>query len=182
MSTRPRRPAGSRNHPVKADLSGAFEGGRVDVADLKQEIEDWKDNLEGNNMEHLPKYDEVSECHEALESALERLEGVEPPEHIQDVCADYTQDTRQSALSRSGRLGNALEALAAAKDAAESWLEANPDLEVMDDADAIEEGEDEITQDDIDERQRQRNEVEEFVNELEEAVGELEGVNFPGMY
>jgi len=38
---------------------------------LKEESGSWKENMEGANMEHLPKYDEVSECYDALETAYD---------------------------------------------------------------------------------------------------------------
>lgn len=182
---RPRRPAGSRNFPVTSDVSGAFDTGRSDVQDLKQEIEDWKSSLESNNMEHLPKYEELEECYGYLETASDALEGVEPPECVQGVSANFTIDTRTSANSRSGRLQNAMNALDAAKSSCEAWLDENEELEATDteDEDAPKEGEAGfVSDDDVSEREQQRSDVEEFQNELENAYSELENVGFPGMY
>ena len=39
-------------------LDAAIEEFSSVVESLKEEIESWKDNLEGSNMEHLPKYEE----------------------------------------------------------------------------------------------------------------------------
>lgn len=177
-----RRPAGSRNHPVKADLATAFEDGKSEVDELKGEIEEWSESLESNNMEHLPKYEEVTEAKDALEAGLEALESITVPDFLEEIDASYTQDTRKKAQSRSYRLGNAQNALDAAKCAAEAWLEENEALELMSDADAIEDGAEEVTQAMVDERQAQRDAAEEFVNELDGAMDELNNVSFPSMY
>lgn len=180
--TKTRRPAGERAKPVTSTIDGAFEEGKDEAVCLKDEIVEWKDNLEANNMEAMPKYDEVSEAADALESGADSLESLEVPECLQGVEVSYTIDTRRKAQSRSGRMGNALAALDAAKSGAEAWLEDNPELEANEDDDDRDEDEELVTQADADEREQQRSEVEEFVNELENAYGELEGVCFPGMY
>lgn len=185
---RRRRPAGQREYPVTAVLEGAFEDGRSEVESLKEEMGDWKDSLESNSMEHLPKYEEVSECADCLEAALDILEMIEAPSPLSDGAANYTRDTRQSAGSRSGRLGNAQNALEAAKSAAEGWLDDNPELTVVerDEEDEDNEGtlgEDETyDQADADQRDSDRSEAETFVEQLQEALDELDNVSFPGMY
>jgi len=186
--TRTRRPAGSRAHPVTTTLGSAFEDGRSDVEGLYEEMNDWASNMEGNSMEHLPKYDEVTEARDALETANDTLGGIEPPDAIADLEVHFTTDTRQNAQSRSGRMGNVLQALGAAKDAAEAWMEENPELEVsepdeefIDGNEPLEE-EEKVTQEQVEEREAARTEVEEFLNELDSAISEAEGVSFPGMY
>ena len=183
---RPRRPAGQRAKPVTATCEGAWEDGKSEVESLKEEIEEWKSSLESNNMEHLPKYEELEECYGELESGYDTLESIDFPSVLSDVQVSYTQDTRQQAQSRSGRLSNALGALEAAKSEAESWLENNPELEVVerDEEDEEQELEDGQTygQDEADARENERSEVEEFINQMDEAISSLENVNFPGMY
>jgi hypothetical protein len=176
-----------RAKPINASAEGAWEDGKSEVESLKEEIGEWKDNLEGNNMEHLPKYEEVSECADTMESALDTLEGIDFPECLSDVPVNYTQDTRQSAQSRNGRLSNALSALYASKEAGEAWLEENPELELVDLSERDEEDQelDEGESDDqqaVDARESDRSAVEEFINEMDNAIGELENVSFPGMY
>lgn len=179
---RPRRPAGARNFPVTTDVEGAFSSGREDVTSLKEEMEEWKDNLEGNNMEHLPKFEEVSECFDALDNGVGTLEGIEVPSCLDGVTVAYTTDTRQSAGSRSGRMANALNALDAAKSACEAWLEENPELEA-DEAEGYDgDPDDFISEEAVQERETERGEVEEFMNELENGYSELENASFPGMY
>jgi chromosome segregation ATPase len=184
---RPRRPAGRRDFPVQTDLSGALDGGTTDIEGLKDEMEEWASNLESNNMEHLPKYEEVNEAKDQLETAVDTLQGLEVPEHLEDLDARYTIDTRTSAQSRSGRLDNAMNALNAAKDAAQAWLDEHEALEATDTEDPDEladlEAKDEVvTQEMADEDAAQVEATEQFVNDLESAIGDAEGVSFPGMY
>lgn len=176
------RERGERAKLVTSTIDGAFEEGKSEVECLKDEITEWKDNMESNSMENLPKFDEVSECADAIESGMDTLDSLEVPECLQGVEVTYTVDTRRKAQSRNGRMGNALSALDAAKAGAEAWLEDNEELEANEDDEERDEEDELVTQAEADEREEQRSAVEEFINELENAYGELEGVSFPGMY
>jgi chromosome segregation ATPase len=48
-----------------------------DLEELMSEMESWRDNMSSANMEHLPKYDEVSEAYDNLESMKDELEGID---------------------------------------------------------------------------------------------------------
>jgi hypothetical protein len=189
----------SRFHPMPADISGAFDNGRSEVESLKDEMEEWSGNMEGANMEHLPKFEEVTEAKDALENALNTLEGIEVPEFLEGEDASYTNDTRtRESRTRGVRLQNALNALDAAKACAQNWLDENDELELTeaqpideDDPPAEDEDgdaedpvaeEDVVTQEMVDERYEQREAAEQFINEMDDAMGELENVSFPGMY
>lgn len=111
---RPRRPAGSRNAPVSSTIQGALEDANSEIEALYSEMEEWASSLESNSMEHLPKYDEVEEARQYLETPKDTLESFELPDGIGDISLSYTQDTRRSAGSRSGRLSNATTAMDAA--------------------------------------------------------------------
>lgn len=152
---RPRRPAGTRNHPVTSTIGGAIESAVSVIEELHTEMEDWASNMEGNSMEHLPKYDEVNEAKDALESPKDELEGLDLPEEVSGVEVSYTQDTRQSANSRSGRLNNALDELRAAEAGLDSEVERLEEL---------------------------LEKAREAKDTLEAQISELESVNFPGMY
>lgn len=179
---RPRRPGGKRNATMMSTIQDAYEGGKADVEELKGEIEEWQQNLEGNNMEHLPKYEEVSECLSGLEAGLDSLEGIDFPECLEGIDVTYTHDTRISSQSRSTRLSNALNGLHASKDAADNWLSENEALEA-DDAEGYDgDPDDFVTEEMAEERDTQRSAVEEFINEMDNAISELENVSFPGMY
>jgi Sec-independent protein translocase protein TatA len=176
----------SRNHPVQSDLSGAIDECRSEVESLRDEMEEWGSNMEGNNMEHLPKYEQVTEARDNLSNGLDALEGLEVPEFLESESANYTVDNRtRESRTRAVRLQNALNALDAARAAAQSWLDDddNAELEVVE-PDAEDEDDDRtpVTQDEVDERQAQREQAEELINELDNAEGELQNVEFPGMY
>lgn len=180
---RPRRPAGSRNHPVTSTILGAIEGAASVIEELHSEMDEWASSLEGNNMEHLPKYDEVSEARDALDSPKDELQSIDLPEEIAGVEVKYTQDTRKSAGSRAGRLGNAADELRAAEAGLEGWLELTF-IEVS------EEEVDDITLDEhetaveseADERNELREKAQEALDTIQNQLGELDNVCFPGMY
>lgn len=179
-----RRKAGSRVHPVKTFLGSAFEDARSEVECLMEEIREWQESLESNNMEHLPKYEEVSACYNELESANDLFQSLEVPEALEELEISFTQDTRQEANSRRGRMGNADTALCAVQSAAEDWLSENEELELTpdEDLDQLPDGQEPVTQEMVDERQEQREKIEQFVSELEEAIGTAQNAEFPGMY
>lgn len=184
---RPRRPAGSRNHPVTSSILGAVEGAASVLEELHGEMEEWASNMEGNSMEHLPKYDEVSEARDALEGPKDELLSIELPEEIGGVEVRYTQDTRQSANSRSGRLNNAADELRAAEAGLEQWLEDNPGLEANE-GEPIEidpeDGpvEELVTQEEADAREELREKAQEALDTIQNQLSELDNISFPGMY
>jgi len=54
---------------IKSTIRDSLESGAQAVDDLKDEMESWRDNMDGANMSHLPKFDEVSECADSLGNA-----------------------------------------------------------------------------------------------------------------
>lgn len=60
-------------------LMEALAAVREDVEELMCEMEEWRDNLDSADMSHLPKYDEVDECHRQLETAHDQ------------ICSAYTE-------------------------------------------------------------------------------------------
>lgn len=106
------RPKGSRNEEVQSTIGGAIEFAVSEIQGLRDEITEWRDNLDGANMSHMPKYDEVSECADYLDN-IDELDGLDLGDAA-DITCNYTIDTRRKASSRAGRMGNALSALSAA--------------------------------------------------------------------
>jgi hypothetical protein len=49
---------------------------KQDVEDIKYEIEQWKENLEGTNFEGTLKYEMLEECLQGIEEVFEQLEEV----------------------------------------------------------------------------------------------------------
>ena len=59
---------GKRSEEVQSTIGGAIEFAVSEIQSLRDEITDWRDNLDGANMSHMPKYDEVSECADYLDN------------------------------------------------------------------------------------------------------------------
>lgn len=183
MTKKTRAPAGTRALPVTSDIGGALSDGMGEAEGLRDEIGEWKDNLESNGMEALPKYEELTECFDTLDGGMEVLDSLALPDCLSGLEVRYTRDTRQSAGSRAGRMSNALSALGAALDGATSWMDENPELDLTDSDDLADTPEGEVvSQDMVEERDAAREEVSTFAEELEDAIGQLEDASFPGMY
>ena len=65
---------------------GQMEEGLSEIETLADEMESWRDNMSGTNLENTEKYQSVDECAETLRSAFDdiecaksELEGVEFP-------------------------------------------------------------------------------------------------------
>ena len=75
-------PAESRTARLEEALSGlesAKEEAAAQVEELQEEMQSWLDNLEGANMEGVPKHDEVQECVDALEELHGEIESIDVP-------------------------------------------------------------------------------------------------------
>ena len=169
--TRPRRPRGSSKLLTRSTLEALVCDAYCAVEELRDEITEWQEKLECNSMEHLPKYEEVSEAAAQLDQAVDELDTLnnlvgDLPDEIQNQMLDYTYDSRRKAWARWGRLANAQvmaqtvldagrEALAAAQERAD---EAETDLP------------------------DQMGELEEALNSWEDAITTTQDVCFPGMY
>jgi len=54
---------------LTTSVVSALEDAASVVEELQDEMTSWRDNMSSANMEHMPKFDEVSECCDSLESA-----------------------------------------------------------------------------------------------------------------
>jgi len=69
----------SRNFSRSADLMSAramFEEGTSIIAHLKEDMESWRDGMEGTNLENSAKFEQVSEAASSLEDLESEAEGV----------------------------------------------------------------------------------------------------------
>lgn len=125
---------------------------------LGEEMREWFDNMEGNNLGSTDKCSRVGETADALEG----LSTVDVPETIEDMEMSYAEqvnkDKRRGA-SREVRNSNAVQMLEGAKDAAQNWLDDDENKEHAD-----------------------RSDVEEFINDLDNEIGNVDSLEFPGMY
>lgn len=162
------------------------------VEELHEEMSAWQSSLEGANMDHLPKYEQVTECATSLEDADLRNRSDElqvvltavgratsgarlPVLDLDSLSAVYVVSSKKR-KSRSDRLGAAQQYLAAACDALEDRLAT---LKSEDEARLVVELE--TTGADGEEDQR-LDDVENAISELREALDQLENVEFPGMF
>lgn len=148
-----------------ATVADAISGAFNDLAELAQEMQDWFDNMP-ENLQGSSKGDEVSTAADELGNV-----GDEPdiPGCIAGETLTYSFDTK--AKSRAARRDNALNAINAAIEFCQDYIgELDADL-VKSPAD-----------DEDDEREVNRDAVQELLDELETARDAAESVEFPGMY
>jgi chromosome segregation ATPase len=50
-----------------------IEDGKSEIDCLLEEIEEWRDNMQGTNLENTSKYQEVSDCADELEYLTDNL-------------------------------------------------------------------------------------------------------------
>lgn len=135
-----------------SSVSDAFS----ELESLKDEMTEWRDNLE-EKFSGTQKYEDVSACCDELE----QVDEVEVPEVIGEVKIAYSEMRNRRkgrGESRSVRRDNAVAVLQAAKDAAENWLEGLP------------------------EDDENKDQVSTFIDELDTQIGYAEGAEFPGMF
>jgi hypothetical protein len=169
---------------IESAVSDAFSG----MSDLKDELENWYDNLH-ENFQNGSKGEELQEAMGCIDEACEPTipdcltEGPELPE------VTYYE---AKGSSRSARRDTYVAMLDGAIDAANTYIETLNALEYDDDGKLKQpEGEEEkgdpgeVDSDwpeDSDTRDSWVNDIESFVSECEDAKSSYENVNFPGMY
>lgn len=170
---------GSRNEEMTGTVEGIIENFMGEIEALRDEMTEWQESMEGAEMEHLPKYEEVAEAAQYCEEVNDAMEGIEMDQLDPAVKAQpvtYTQDTRKKATSRSYRMGNVMRALEAVKDVVEEQQTAIQNK--LDDLDP-ESPADVPTYEALEARLEI---VTDTVNQLEEAIGAGECICFPGMF
>lgn len=70
------KPARSRSARLDQAMS-AFEDAKSIVAELKDEMDNWRSGMEGTNLENSSKFEEVSTAYDELESLESALEDVD---------------------------------------------------------------------------------------------------------
>lgn len=155
------RPMIDRGGPI----DGIVEDARSELESLKEELEEWRDNMDSNNMSHMPKYDELCEAIDQLDSALNYessmpdvlLPGMENAEYRWQEKAPY-----KGTPSRATRHSNAVNDL--------SIVVAYLDDVIgnVEDSDAAESG--------------LLGEWEQYRDGIQSLIDDAESVEFPGMY
>jgi len=73
-------------------ISEALEDAKFELSSLAEEMGNWRDNMEGTNLENTTRYEEVSECADTLEDLDSRLQdiGFEDDSEITDRVITYS--------------------------------------------------------------------------------------------
>lgn len=163
--------------PVKGTVREALESVPGEITDLKDELQEWQSNLEGNGMEHLPKYDEVTEAADSLENvetelenaASELISALDKHENksiraLLDDSIEWSefQPYKGRSYSRADRCSNAIAPLQCAADHIKSEI-----AELVEDHG--------VKEDDT-------QEVFSYAEEVETQCEEAESICFPGMF
>jgi len=89
---------------IKDGIIKQIENIELDISsfeELRDEIEEWKNNLEGTNLENTEKYKLIEECYETLDCAINELENIDLStisiddgnlENIADELESYAND------------------------------------------------------------------------------------------
>lgn len=138
------------------------------VEELKDEMSEWRDNMEGANMTNVPKFEEVQEAADTLDSAYSQLESAvdditsikdEKFEALLEVKVEYSYFPFGRKMSRSDRLADATEDVRRAYDRLTELLDSEEGLDP-----------------DV------KRTAADALDEVEGALTELEAVSFPGMF
>lgn len=170
----------------RSELSELVGDAVGEVESLKEEIEEWRDNLDNANMTHLPKYDEVSEAADALETAQSQAEDAQSefdnlPDDVKTSVTPYRYGKTKSRSSRAGEAGAMLRVVA---DRLRELEEAKTErLDQIAKATSA----DDLSKTDSDALEAEQAKLEEADYEtaaesLGQAADELDNVSFPGMY
>lgn len=158
--------------PRQTTAEAAFEDAKADIESLYDEMTEWSENMESNNMEGLPKYEEVNEAKEALEQAKDSLEDVDfssLPDAIRETEVSYTEAKPygRKPEPRWMRLSNCVSMLHAAKDV----------VTAAEEAEMANEG-----QPDDEDDEQEEVDFGTIGNGIGDAIDYAESVSFPGMY
>lgn len=167
-------------------VTSLIESAASDVTSLVEEMEEWQSNMEGASMDHLPKFEQVSECVDALQGAdlqtyadylVEALGkadalGLTFDEQITHVVSTAKRKTRADRLGEAcGYLEMALDAIAIRTTALRS--EMTP--EDLNDQETE-------AREDVQPKLDTLDEVESAADDVRNAWDVLLGVEFPGAF
>lgn len=136
---------------IVSDAFGTFQT-------LRDEIAEWRDNLESNGMEHLPKYEQVSECADALDGFCDE-EPTMPETTLGEMTLKWEESGRKKSNSRASRLSDAVEDIRRVVEHIQEYLEAHQDDPIDEDG-----------------------AWDQYASDLQNAIDEAEAVEFPGMF
>jgi len=66
-----------KTETITQTISEALEDAKFELSSLAEEMGNWRDNMEGTNLENTTRYEEISECADTLEDLDSRLRDIE---------------------------------------------------------------------------------------------------------
>jgi hypothetical protein len=147
-------------------IADAISAGFGELQSLRDEMGDWKDNLE-EKLSHTEKYSRVEECHSNLDEIAEAEDECVPQDENYSqgpvTWPEQKKSSKKSPYPRWLRLSNATAALGSAKDAIESIVES-------------------FDEEMSDEEEEAKADLQANIDKLEEVISIADSVDFPGMY
>jgi len=139
-----------------------------EIESLRDEMTEWRDNMDGTGLENTQKYEAVSEAADQLDNVdsitFDDLDSVMEEAELADDIKALTYKailmvprSRRQSSSRSVRLSNAVSTLTGALDCIEAYLAELPESDKVTD-------------------------IQTEVDNLRGLVEEMDGVEFPGMF
>jgi len=157
-----------------------------DIAELKSELEQWKEGMDGTGLENTEKYQTLSDSIDALEKGddIETAAGnIELPEELesQEITFTYMRPYGKDPMTRAQRLSYCCASISAAVDAIRDYEPEEPEpIHEEDEPETDEEtGMEDSHQED---EEPEPWDVPSEVDDIQSALDELENVEFPGMY
>lgn len=149
-------------------LGDWYEDAKSDEEGLRDEMTEWRDNMDGSGLENTSKFEEVSQAADSMEAQElpgmpEALAGIPVTVHPSSLVVSARHRHGKDRTGRSWRHSEALGILEAVKEAAEAL---GAELRGK----ATEEAEERAAI------------AEEFAGEIANYTDEVEGVDFPGMF
>jgi iron only hydrogenase large subunit-like protein len=139
-----------------------------DIESLRDEMTEWRDNMDGTGLENTSKYEAVSEAADQLDnvdsitfddldSALEEAGIQEEVKALKYTTTQFVPRSKRQSTSRAYRLSNAVAIVTGALDAIETYLNEQEDQDKVSD-------------------------IQTEVDNLRGLIEEMDSVEFPGMF
>lgn len=157
-----------KSKQVETTVEGAIGDAFSMFEELAGEMRETADNMEGANMEHLPKYETASAAADELEGHDSAPEVPEFLRELKIVTFEQVNKNKRRAPSRAVRLSNAQSLMQAARDVLQEYVDkAEDDIEGLDDKDKPD-------------AEAKKDEADQLIADLDEHC-EFD-VEFPGMF
>lgn len=169
-------PRPSKRHvPHESTLETAIDDAANAIEELHGEMEEQCDNMESNEMEHLPRYETISQTRDSLDEAMQYAQEAQSEitnmrSDVQSFKVEYTQDERKAAWSRPGRRDNIDSLLAGIIESIDEKMGEIEDTDFNEDEAKEEEAE------------SIKCELDEIRQSIESAQSSLQEAEFPGMF